>query len=156
LLRNRNHFGIGFAVSIEGTPEVDGDHDLDADSDQSGGAPPPGKRANLTRITGPPRNYPNRPVDVPAVLSILRQVCEAPGHHFWTDDLSIMQAIERLKSKAKDAAQGGEDDVQLVILTAMGHQNLNYAACPRLPCGPVHFDSSTTFLNKGLMLEGLT
>ena len=45
------------------------------------------------RIASHP-NYPNRPGDFPAVLSILRQVCESPGHHFWTEDLSILDILE--------------------------------------------------------------
>ena len=47
----------------------------------------------FVRIASHP-NYPNRPGDVPAVLSILSQVCEAPGHHFWKADLSILEIIE--------------------------------------------------------------
>ncbi len=38
-------------------------------------------------------NYPNSPGDVLGVLSILRQICEAPGHHFWADDLTIPEII---------------------------------------------------------------
>jgi toxin-antitoxin system PIN domain toxin len=38
--------------------------------------------------------YPNRPGDVPAVLAILRRLCEAPGHHFWTEDISILEILE--------------------------------------------------------------
>jgi len=45
------------------------------------------------RIASHP-NYPNRPGDVPAVLAILRQFCEAQGHHFWTEDISILQILE--------------------------------------------------------------
>ena len=47
----------------------------------------------FVRIASHP-NYPNRPGNVPAVLSILRQVCESPGHHFWTEDLSILEILE--------------------------------------------------------------
>ena len=50
-------------------------------------------------------NYPNSPGDFPAVFSILRQACEAPGHHFWTEDLStswksldLMRSSPTLKS----------------------------------------------------------
>jgi toxin-antitoxin system PIN domain toxin len=45
------------------------------------------------RIAGHP-NYPNRPGEVTAVLAILRQFCETPGHHFWTEDISILQILE--------------------------------------------------------------
>lgn len=47
----------------------------------------------FVRIASHP-NYPNRPGDVPALISILRQVCESPGHHFWAEDLSILEMLE--------------------------------------------------------------
>ena len=47
----------------------------------------------FVRIASHP-NYPNRPGDVVAVLAIFRQLREAPGHHFWHDDISILQIIE--------------------------------------------------------------
>ena len=45
------------------------------------------------RIASHP-NYPNRPGDVTAVLDIFRRLCEVPVHHFWTEDISILQIIE--------------------------------------------------------------
>jgi toxin-antitoxin system PIN domain toxin len=45
------------------------------------------------RIASHP-NYPNRPGDVAAVLAIFRQIREASGHHFWPDDVSILQILE--------------------------------------------------------------
>ena len=48
----------------------------------------------FVRIASHP-NYPNRPGDVPAVLSILRQVCESSGHRLWPDDLSILEILEQ-------------------------------------------------------------
>jgi toxin-antitoxin system PIN domain toxin len=45
------------------------------------------------RIASHP-NYPNRPGDVTAVLDIFRQLCEVPGHHFWPEDISILQILE--------------------------------------------------------------
>lgn len=45
------------------------------------------------RIASHP-TYPNRPGDVPAVLAILRRLCEVPGHHFWTEDVSILKILE--------------------------------------------------------------
>jgi len=45
------------------------------------------------RIASHP-NYPNRPGDVAALLAILRRLCEAPGHHFWPDDIGILQILE--------------------------------------------------------------
>ena len=47
----------------------------------------------FVRIASHP-NYPNRPGDVTAVLAILRQFCETPGHHFWTEDISILEILE--------------------------------------------------------------
>jgi hypothetical protein len=45
------------------------------------------------RIASHP-NYPNRPGEVAAVLAILRRLCEAPGRHFWSEDISILQLLE--------------------------------------------------------------
>jgi hypothetical protein len=45
------------------------------------------------RIASHP-NYPNRPGDVTAVLDILRRLCEAPGHRFWSEDISILRILE--------------------------------------------------------------
>lgn len=45
------------------------------------------------RIASHP-NYPNRPGDVSAVLAILKQLWEAPGHHFWPEEISILQVLE--------------------------------------------------------------
>jgi uncharacterized protein len=45
------------------------------------------------RIASHP-NYPNRPGDVTAVVVILRQLCETPGHRFWTEDISVLQILE--------------------------------------------------------------
>jgi len=39
-------------------------------------------------------NYPNRPGDVPVVLAILRQLCEAEEHQFWSDNTSIRDLLE--------------------------------------------------------------
>ena len=47
----------------------------------------------FARIASHPK-YPNRPGDVPAVLSILRQLCNTPGHRFWAEGLSILQILE--------------------------------------------------------------
>ena len=47
----------------------------------------------FVRIASHPK-YPNRPGDVPAVFSILRQICSAPGHHFWANALSILDILE--------------------------------------------------------------
>jgi toxin-antitoxin system PIN domain toxin len=45
------------------------------------------------RIASHP-NYPNRPGDVAAVLAILRQLCEARGHHLWPEDISVLQILQ--------------------------------------------------------------
>jgi toxin-antitoxin system PIN domain toxin len=47
----------------------------------------------FARIASHP-NYPNRPGDVPAVLAILHRLCEAPGHQFWAEDISILEILE--------------------------------------------------------------
>jgi uncharacterized protein len=46
----------------------------------------------FVRIASHP-NYPNRPGDVLAVLAILRQLCEAQGHQFWAEDISILDIL---------------------------------------------------------------
>lgn len=43
----------------------------------------------FVRIASHPK-YPNRPGDVLAVFAILGRLCEAPGHRFWTEDVSIL------------------------------------------------------------------
>ncbi len=45
------------------------------------------------RIASHPK-YPNRPGGITAVLAILGQFCEAPGHHFWAEDVSILDMVE--------------------------------------------------------------
>ncbi len=47
----------------------------------------------FVRVASHP-SYPNRPGDVPVVLAILHQLCESPGHVFWTDDTSIQDILE--------------------------------------------------------------
>ena len=47
----------------------------------------------FVRIASHP-NYPNRPGDVAAVLAVLRQLCEAPGHQFWSEDIGILQVLQ--------------------------------------------------------------
>jgi hypothetical protein len=46
----------------------------------------------FVRIASHP-SYPNRPGEAAIVLAILRQLCEAPGHQFWTDNISILQVL---------------------------------------------------------------
>jgi hypothetical protein len=36
----------------------------------------------------------SRPGDVNAVRAILQQICNATGHHFWMEDLSILDIIK--------------------------------------------------------------
>lgn len=45
------------------------------------------------RIASHP-SYPNRPGDVAAVLEIFRRLCEASGHLFWAEDISILKILE--------------------------------------------------------------
>ncbi len=45
------------------------------------------------RIASHP-NYPNRPGDVTAVAEIFRQFCDTSGHHFWSDDISVLQILK--------------------------------------------------------------
>ncbi len=68
-------------------------HQWFAEKGQQDWATCPLTENGFIRIASYP-NYPNRPGDVPAVFSILRQVCESPGHHFWPEDLSILEILE--------------------------------------------------------------
>ena len=45
------------------------------------------------RIASHP-NYPNQPGDVQAVSAILHELCDAPGHHFWIEDISILEILQ--------------------------------------------------------------
>lgn len=46
----------------------------------------------FVRIASHPR-YPNRPGGVGVALAMLRQLCAAHGHHFWSEDISIRALI---------------------------------------------------------------
>lgn len=71
-------------------------HDLShqwfAKKGQKGWATCPLTENGFVRIASHPK-YPNRPGDVPTVLSILRQVCGSLCHHFWADDLSVLDIL---------------------------------------------------------------
>lgn len=47
----------------------------------------------FVRIASHP-SYPNRPGDAAAVLDILRRLCQASGHRFWPDDISIRDFLD--------------------------------------------------------------
>lgn len=38
--------------------------------------------------------YPNRPGNTPAVVGILQRLCQAEGHRFWADDISLSDVLE--------------------------------------------------------------
>ena len=86
----------------------------------------------FVRIAGHP-NYPNRPGEVGAVLEILAQARKAPGHHFWADDICILDALvtDALITHAQIT------DVYLLAL-AVGHQGRLATLDPRIPAGAVH------------------
>jgi len=71
----------------------DAAHRWFANYGQSSWATCPLTENGFVRIASHP-NYPNRPGDVPAVFAILRQLCEAPGHRFWAEDISILEILE--------------------------------------------------------------
>ena len=68
-------------------------HQWFAERGQQAWATCPLTENGFLRIASHPK-YPNRPGDIPAVFSILRQICAAPGHHFWAEDLSILDILE--------------------------------------------------------------
>lgn len=47
----------------------------------------------FVRVLSQP-SYPNRPGDAPAVLAILRQLCAAERHQFWSDDVSLREVVQ--------------------------------------------------------------
>ena len=46
----------------------------------------------FVRIASHP-SYPNRPGDVAAILGLLHRLCQAEGHRFWTQDISIRDIL---------------------------------------------------------------
>ncbi len=64
-----------------------------AEKGQQSWATSPITENGFIRIASHP-SYPNRPGNVTAVLDIFRQFCEAPGHNFWPEDISILQILE--------------------------------------------------------------
>jgi toxin-antitoxin system PIN domain toxin len=85
----------------------------------------------FVRIAGHP-NYPNRPGEVGAVLEILAQTRKAPGHHFWADDVSILDAV--VAGTLITHAQ--IKDVYLLAL-AVGHQGRLATLDRRIPATAV-------------------
>lgn len=67
-------------------------HQWFAEKGRNGWATCPITENGFIRIASHPK-YPNRPGDVSAVREILRQVCNAPGHHFWSEDVSILDIL---------------------------------------------------------------
>ena len=67
-------------------------HQWFAENGQQAWATCPLTENGFIRIAGHP-NYPNRPGDITAVFSIFRQLCEAAAHHFWPEDLSILDIL---------------------------------------------------------------
>lgn len=68
-------------------------HHWFAEEGQRGWATCPLTQNGFIRIASHP-NYPNRPGDVPAMLAFLAQLCQAPGHHFWTEDISLLDILQ--------------------------------------------------------------
>lgn len=64
-----------------------------ADKGQRAWATCPLTENGFIRIASHP-SYPNRPGDTTAVLAIFRRLCEALGHRFWSEDISILQVLE--------------------------------------------------------------
>lgn len=98
---------------------------------QQGWATCPLTENSFVRIASHP-NYPNRPGEAPVVLDILHQLREAPGHHFWTDDISLLQIL------AADAiiTHGQITDVYLLGLAV--HRKGKLATLDqRIPCQAV-------------------
>ena len=54
--------------------------------------------------------------DLPIVLALLRQLCTAPGHHFWTEDLSIREIL------VADAIIAHSQITDVYLLGLAGHK----------------------------------
>jgi uncharacterized protein len=67
-------------------------HHWFSDQGQQSWATCPITENGFLRIASHP-NYPNRPGGLPAVLVILRQLCETPGHQFWGEDISTLDIL---------------------------------------------------------------
>jgi uncharacterized protein len=67
-------------------------HHWFADSGHRSWATCPITENGFVRIASHP-SYPNRPGDVLATFDILRQLCEARGHQFWAEDVSILDIL---------------------------------------------------------------
>ncbi len=60
---------------------------------QSAWATSPLTENGFVRVASHP-SYPNRPGDVPVVLAILRELCVATGHRFWSDNISLRDVLD--------------------------------------------------------------
>jgi uncharacterized protein len=74
----------------------------------------------VLRIVGHAR-YPNSPGTPAAVAEILRALCALPGHHFWPDDLTLLDAERLDSSRLLDSAQV-TDSYLLALARAHGGQ----------------------------------
>jgi uncharacterized protein len=74
----------------------------------------------VVRIVGNPK-YPNSPGSPAAVASVLRQLCAMPGHAFWPDDISLLDAANIVP--AGILTSGQVTDSYLLAL-AVSHRGL--------------------------------
>ena len=71
----------------------DAAHAWFADRGRSAWATCPITENGFVRVLSQP-NYPNRPGDAPAALTILRQWCATPEHRFWPDDVTLRDLVD--------------------------------------------------------------
>ncbi len=64
----------------------------------------PATENGLLRIVGHPK-YPNSPGSPAAVSDILARMRNLPGHCFWSDDLSLVEADNVVRAKILTSAQ---------------------------------------------------
>jgi uncharacterized protein len=79
-------------------------HEWFADSGRHRWATCPVTQSGVLRIVGHPR-YPNSPGSPAAVAELLAGLCELPGHEFWPDDISLVDAKRLDASRLLDSAQ---------------------------------------------------
>lgn len=75
----------------------------------------------VIRIVGNPR-YPNSPGSPAAVASVLRRLCAMPGHAFWPDDISLLDASNI--DSADILTSGQVTDSYLLALAVSHHGQL--------------------------------
>ena len=79
-------------------------HNWFAASGRRGWATCPLTENGVVRIVGSPR-YPNSPGTPGAVAELLSILCALPGHEFWPDDITLLDAERVSRDRLLDSSQ---------------------------------------------------